>query len=74
VSKNIDKDISVSFAMEATGIYYEQLAYHLHSLGKRVSVILANKGAHFTKSLNIKTKTDDIDAGVIAMMSWGCLI
>ncbi|MFT6338849.1 MAG: transposase, partial [Halioglobus sp.] len=57
VSKNIDKEIPVSFAMEATGIYYEQLAYHLHSLGKRVSVILPNKVAHFTKSLNIKTKT-----------------
>jgi transposase len=70
VSKNIDKELPVSFAMEATGIYYEQLAYHLHSIGKRVSVLLPNKVAHFTKSLNIKTKTDDIDASVIAMM--GC--
>ena len=69
VSKSIDKKLPVSFAMEATGIYYEQLAYHLNSLGKRVSVLLPNKVAHFTKSLNIKTKTDDIDASVIAMMS-----
>ena len=69
VSKNIEKGHPTSFAMEATGIYYEQLAYHLHSIGKRVSVLLPNKVAHFTKSLNIKTKTDDIDASVIAMMS-----
>jgi len=69
VSKNIEKGQPTSFAMEATGIYYEQLAYHLHSIGKRVSVLLPNKVTHFTKSLNIKTKTDEIDASVIAMMS-----
>jgi len=69
VRKNSEKEHPISFAMEATGIYYEQLAYHLHGIGKRVSVILPNKVTHFTKSLNIKTKTDDIDASVIAMMN-----
>ena len=69
VSKQIDKEVPVSYAMEATGIYYEELAYHLHKLGKRVSVLLPNKVAHFIKSLNIKSKTDDIDAGAIALMS-----
>lgn len=69
VSKQIDKKVSVNYAMEATGIYYEELAYHLHTLGKRVSVLLPNKVAHFIKSLNIKSKTDDIDAGAIALMS-----
>jgi transposase len=69
VGKQIDKKVSVNYAMEATGIYYEELAYHLHNLGKRVSVLLPNKVSHFIKSLNIKSKTDDIDAGAIALMS-----
>jgi len=70
VNRCVFKDLEVSFTMEATGIYYEQLAYHLHKLNKRVSVLLPNKVVHFSKSLNIKSKTDDIDAKVIAMM--GC--
>lgn len=70
VSKNTIKNLEVPFSMEATGIYYEQLAYHLHKLNKRVSVLLPNKVVHFSKSLNVKSKTDDIDAKVIAMM--GC--
>ncbi len=69
VNKHIDKKVPVIYAMEATGIYYEELAYHLHKIGKRVSVLLPNKVAHFIKSLNIKSKTDDIDAGAIAIMS-----
>lgn len=40
VSKSVEKELPVSFAMEATGIYYEQLAYHLYGIGKRVSVLL----------------------------------
>ena len=31
------------FVMEATGIYYEPLAYHLHKLGLQGSVVLPNK-------------------------------
>jgi len=69
VGKTIDKDVEVLYAMEATGIYYEQLAYHLNNIGKIVTVQLPNKVMHYAKSLNIKSKTDDIDASVIAMMS-----
>ena len=54
--------------MEATGIYYEGLAYHLARLKQNVSVILPNKVKHFSKSLNIKTKTDIVDARIIAKM------
>ena len=35
------------FVMEATGVYYEELAYYLHSQGKSVAVILANKIKHY---------------------------
>lgn len=58
----------VSFVMEATGIYYEPLAYHLHKLQQSVSVVLPNKVKYYAKSLNVKSKTDAIDARVIAQM------
>jgi len=69
VKKNTVKELEVHYAMEATGVYYEQLAYHLNKLKKNVSVMLPNKVTHYTKSLNIKSKTDEIDASVIAKMS-----
>lgn len=69
IGKTMSKGVAINYAMEATGIYYEQLAYHLHKLKKNVSVILPNKVSHYSKSLNIKTKTDIIDAKLIAMMS-----
>ena len=54
--------------MEATGVYYENLAHHLHKLKQPVCVLLPNKVTHFAKSLNVKTKTDKVDARVIARM------
>jgi transposase len=53
------------FVMEATGVYYENLAYFLSEENKFVSVILPNKFKHYSKTLNIKSKTDSIDAGII---------
>lgn len=70
VGKTMMKDLELSFAMEATGIYFEQLAYHLFNLKKNVSVLLPNKVSHYGKSLNVKSKTDIVDAKVIAML--GC--
>jgi len=67
-SKRVDSALDVHYAMEATGTYHELLAYHLYKINKRLHVILPNKVAHFTKSLNIKSKTDPIDAKVIAML------
>ena len=66
--KHLDKGLPVVFAMEATGVYYESLAYHLFRINKSVSVILPNKVKHFAKSHNVKTKTDEIDARIIAQM------
>ena len=59
----------VRVTMEATGVYYEQLAYYLHeTTGFYVSVILANKFKAFVKSLNVKSKTDKIDARILGRM------
>ena len=66
--KTTDPSVEALFLMEATGIYYEGIAYHLHKLNLPVSVILPNKVKHYAKSLNIKTKTDIVDARLIAHM------
>ena len=56
------KDIPIWFVMEATGVYYENLAYFLVKNKFLVSVVLANKIKNFSKTLENKSKTDDIDA------------
>ncbi|MEX2344503.1 MAG: transposase [Balneolaceae bacterium] len=57
---------SVWFVMEATGVYYEQLAYFLHQAGENVCVLVASRAAHYAKSLPIKSKTDAIDARILS--------
>lgn len=54
------------FLMEATGVYYENLAHHLHKINKTVCVVLPNTSKHYFSSLNIKTKTDIVDARVLS--------
>ena len=62
----MDKDVPVVFLMEATGVYHEELAHHLHRIGKQVVVVLPNKFKHYKASLNAKSKTDAIDARLLA--------
>lgn len=66
VDKKRKNNGEVLFVMEATGSYYEDLAYFLYEKKEKVSVVLANKIKHFAKSLNLKSKTDKIDASLIA--------
>ncbi len=58
----------VIFVMEATGVYYENLAYWLDGQGEKLSVLLPNKAKHFAKSLNLKTKTDGVDAQLLSRL------
>ncbi|MBC8375169.1 MAG: IS110 family transposase [FCB group bacterium] len=62
------QDIPQYFLMEATGVYYETLAYFLKSQGAHVIVVLPNKAKHFAKTLTIKSKTDPIDAHMLTQM------
>ena len=62
VRKYASADIPVRFTMEATGVYRELLAVHLHKLKFKVSVVLPNKIKYCAKLLNVKTKTDSVDA------------
>ncbi len=66
VNKTISKEVDLVFLMEATGVYYESLAYHLHKVKKTVHVVLPNTSKHYFSSLNIKTKTDEVDAKVLS--------
>jgi len=67
LSQQID-GVPQYFLMEATGVYYETLAYYLKSQGARVIVVLPNKAKHFAKTLTIKSKTDPIDAHMLTQM------
>lgn len=66
VNKQAQNDEPVNFIMEATGIYYEEIAYYLHSKGFILHVLLPNKSYNFFASLNAKSKTDKIDAKLLA--------
>lgn len=62
----IVSDSELVFLMEATGVYYEHLAHHLHKIKKRVHVVLPNTSKHYFSSLNVKTKTDAVDARILS--------
>lgn len=65
-TKRKKENASLVFVMEATGVYYEELAYYLNSKNEEVYVELPQKVKYYAKSLNIKTKTDKVDAKLIA--------
>lgn len=60
-----NSDAQVWFILEATGVYYENLAYFLVEKKCLVSVLLPNKVKHFSKTLNNKSKTDKLDAAIL---------
>lgn len=62
------KNVEVSFLMEATGVYHQNLAYFLHEKGYKLNIILPNKSRHFAKSLNIKNENDQVAAVMLAQM------
>ena len=68
VKQFTDTQIAIHYNMEATGVYYEALAYWLYERQRPTSVILAKQFKNYAASLNIKSKTDDIDARVLAQM------
>lgn len=58
----VSNEAPVWFVMEATGVYYEQLAYFLAERQQQIAVLLPNKIKNFAKSLDNKSKTDGLDA------------
>lgn len=69
VTKNTKLPIPAVYLIEATGIYYEQLAWFLHLKNCSVSVILPNKAKKYKEALGLKSKNDRIDAKGLAQMA-----
>lgn len=67
-NKNKKEGIPLHFTMEATGVYYELLAYYLFEQRQIVHVLLPNKAKKYMESLNTKSKTDKIDSQLLARM------
>jgi transposase len=67
--KHCSEKIPQVFLMEATGVYYEQLAWCLYQKDKRVSIILPNKAKRYKESLGLKSKNDSIDAKGLSKMA-----
>ena len=61
--KKLNPDLIV---MEATGVYHFAIAERLFDEGLPVSVINPKQSYHFAKTLLQRSKTDAIDAGLIA--------
>jgi transposase len=59
-------DTPMRVTMEATGVYYEGLAYHLHDQGCQVHVLLPNRIKGYLQFLNLKSKTDRLEAEALA--------
>ncbi|WP_417612236.1 IS110 family transposase [Owenweeksia hongkongensis] len=62
------KGTGLRILMEATGIYYEQLAWFLYEKDYSVSVVLPTKAKRYLQALGNKSKNDKIDARGLAQM------
>jgi len=69
LDKKRTADLVVDITMEATGVYYENVAYYFESKATySVHVVLPNTSKAYLKSLNLKSKTDEIDAKGLGQM------
>lgn len=68
LQKYTTTDAPLSIVMEATGVYHEELAYFLYGESYLVTIELPTKVKAFAKSHNLHTKTDVVDAEIIARL------
>jgi transposase len=71
LEKKAHPDLPLTITMEATGVYYERLAYFLHGLDYKVHVLLPNRIKGYMKFLNLKSKTDKLEAKALAELGLG---
>jgi transposase len=60
--------VPFNLTLEATGVYYENVAYFFHEKDYSVHVVLPNVAKLFIKSHNVQSKTDGIDAQMLALL------
>lgn len=63
-----DNTVELRMLMEATGIYYEQLAWFVYEKKYAVSVVLPTKAKRYLQAIGQKSKNDKIDARGLAQM------
>jgi len=69
INKYRDQTLPMHITMEATGVYYEELAYALFDTPDVIiHVLLPNTAKKYFESLNVKTKTDKVDSRVLGQM------
>lgn len=68
ITRHKNKEVPLVVVMEATGIYYEQVAMYLFEQHYSVSVVLPNKAKKYLQSTGLKSKNDKIDAQGLARM------
>jgi transposase len=61
-------ELNSTIVVEATGSYHENFAYACAEAGYCLSIVLPNKSHYYAQSLNSKSKTDEIDARILAQM------
>lgn len=67
VQKNhLQKEINISFVVEATGVYHEQFSWFLFQKKQNLSVVLPSKTKFYLKSKGQRSKTDKLDARGLA--------
>ena len=54
--------------VEATSVYYEELAYFLTDNRQLISLLLSNKVKYFARSTELKSKTDQLDARLLCRL------
>lgn len=68
VNKHKEKEVPVTMVMEATGVYYEMLAWYLHRKGFNLAVVLPTRARRYAESIGLKSKNDSIDAKGLARL------
>jgi transposase len=68
VNENKCNDLNISYTLEFTGVYYEQLAYWLKSSGQIVFIVIPSKAKRYCESLSKSSKTDKLDAQALSWM------
>ena len=63
--KNILKEVPFWFLMEATGVYYEKLAYYLKTKTDNIHIVLPNKSCHYRATLTQKGINDKLDSRML---------
>jgi transposase len=70
ITKHCRQQLPMVHLMEASGIYYENLAMYLViHVQQSVVVVLPNKAKKYKESLGFKSKTDGIDALALSRMA-----